>query len=112
MDLEARIRKLEDKVALLVSISDCDTYPFVCVCLDADLDITQMDRILVLISKVENSMIVGNPISYTQFEAELHAIVPSKKGDSEFAKSIVRALNKENKFILVSKKFEEEGVNF
>ena len=112
MELNDRLRKLEDKVALLVSVADCDKFPFVCVCLDADLDITQLDRLLALISKVEASMVTAKPISFAVFEAELQLIVSSKKGDSEFAKSIIRALNKENKFILASKKFEEEGVIF
>jgi hypothetical protein len=109
--IEDRVRKLEHKVALLVSIADCEKYPFICVCLDADVDVDQLDKILALITEVENSIGTANPISYAQFETKLQLIVPSKKGNSEFAKTIIRALNRENKFILPSKSFQEEGIN-
>jgi hypothetical protein len=36
----------------------------------------------------------------------LQLIVPSKKGNSEFTKSIIRALNKENKFLLPARRWQ------
>ena len=111
MAIEDRVRKLENKVALLVSIADCDAHPFVCACLDAGMDVSQVDIVLSLITRVENALNSDNPFSFAQFEKELHMIVPSQKDNPEFAKVIMRALNRENKFILPSKRFKEEGIN-
>jgi len=109
--IEDRVNKLENKVSLLVSVADSEKYPFICACLDADLDPYHVDRILALVTKVENSLNRStNSISYFEFERELLEIVPSKKDNVEFAKVIIRALNRENKFILPSKTFKEEGI--
>jgi chitinase len=109
LGIEERVTKLENKIALLTSIADSDRHPFICACLDADLDVEQVDRILALITKVENTNIAGTPVSYSKFEADLKAIVPSKVNDAEFAKTIIKALNKENKFIIIAKKFKAQG---
>ncbi len=106
MEVNDRLKKLEGKVALLISIADFEKYPFICACLDADMDSSQVDSVLDLITKVENLLIEQNPMSYAQFEEELQSIVPSKKGNSEFTKSIIRALNKENKFIIPSNRWQ------
>jgi len=108
--VEDRVRKLENKVALLVSVADAEKYPFICACLDADLDSYNVDRILALVTRVENSLNTSNSIGYFEFERELLEIVPSKKDNVEFAKVIIRALNSENKFILVTTKYKEAGI--
>ena len=99
---DVRLRKLESRVALLASIADCEKFPFICACLEADMDSSQVDGVLALVTKAENLHFEKNPMSYAEFEKELQLIVPSRKGNSEFTKSIIRALNKENKFILPS----------
>jgi hypothetical protein len=103
---DVRLRKLESKVALLASIADCEKYPFICACLEADMDSSQVDSVLALITKVENNLNESNPMAYEEFESELQLIVPSRKGNSEFTKSIIRALNKENKFIVPSQRWQ------
>lgn len=106
VEINDRLRRLEGKVALLASIADCEKYPFICACIDADMDTSQVDNVLALITKVENLLIADTPMGYGEFEAELQIIVPSKKGNSEFAKEIIRALNKENKFMLPSQRWQ------
>lgn len=108
--IEERIKRLENKVALLASVTDCDKHPFICACLDADMDTEQVDKILALITKVVNSIGAANSISYSQFEEEIKVIVPSKANDSQFVKKIIKTLNKENKFILGTEKFRAEGI--
>ena len=110
MAIEERLKKLENRMALLVSVTDCEKHPFICTCLDADMDIVQVDQVLALLSKTENSFSTSNEISYSMFEEELKAIVPTKKNDPQFAKTIISALNRENKFILGVKKFNTEGL--
>jgi hypothetical protein len=110
LSFEERLRRIEGKLSLLVSIADCEKHPFICACLDAGMDGTQVDKILVLLTGVENSNGTGDSISYSQFDQEIKGIVPSKKDDAEFAKVLIRALNRENKFIIGTKKFKEEGV--
>ncbi|MCW4001491.1 MAG: YhaI family protein [Candidatus Bathyarchaeota archaeon] len=108
--VEDRLKKLEGKIAMLVSVTDYEKYPFICACLDADLDLAQVDKILALISEAENLNNTPNEMSYHQFEEELITIVPSKRNDSHFVKSIVKALNKEHKFLICAKKFRDQGI--
>ena len=108
---EERLKKIENKVALLVSVTDYEKNPFICACLDADLYVEQVDKILALISKTENSIGTPNAMNYAQFEAELKIIVPSKKNDAQFVKTIIKALNKESKFLVGASKFRDEGVD-
>ncbi len=100
IDFDVRLKKLESQVSLLASIADCERYPFICICIEAGMDTSQVDSLLALVTKVENLM------GYIQFEEELQLIVPSKKGNSEFAKSIIRALNKENQFLLPARRWQ------
>jgi len=106
IEVNDRLRRLESQVSLLASIADCEKYPFICACIDAGMDASQVDNVLSLVTKVENLLIAHKPTSYIQFEEELQLIVPSKKGNSEFAKSIIRALNKENKFLLPARRWQ------
>ena len=70
------------------------------------MDSSQVDGVLALVTRVENNLNEGSPMGYEEFEAQLQLIVPSKKGDPEFTKSILKALNKENKFILPSHRWQ------
>jgi hypothetical protein len=106
IDFDVRLKKLESQVSLLASIADCERYPFICVCIEAGMDASQVDSVLALVTKVENLLIAGKPMSYIQFEEELQLIVPSKKSNSEFSKSIIRTLNKENKFLLPARRWQ------
>ena len=110
LSLEERLRRIENRVTLLVNATDCEKHPFICACIDADMDIGQVDTVLELVSKTANSIGTANPVSYAQFEAELKIIVPSRKNDAQFAKTIIRALNRENKFLLGANRFREEGI--
>jgi|WetSurMetagenome_2_1015567.scaffolds.fasta_scaffold27301_2 hypothetical protein len=111
MALEERIERLESKLALVITIADHKNYPFICTCLEAGMDTTQIDRVLELITKAENAL-QKTPMSYSQFEKELQEIVPLKKGNPQFTKEIIKALNVEDKFILVAKNFKRQGITF
>jgi hypothetical protein len=109
MALEERVKILESKLALVISIADHKSYPFICACLEAGMETAQIDELLELITKAENAL-QTKPMSYWQFEKELQEIVPSKKGNPQFAKEIIKALNEEDKFVLVTKNFREQGI--
>jgi len=109
MALEERLNKIESKLALVISITDHKGFPFICACLEAGMDTAQVDKVLKLITKAENALHT-TPMSYSEFEKELQEIVPSKKGNNQFAKEIIKALNEEDKFILVTKNFQEQGI--
>ncbi len=74
------------------------------------MDIVQIDKVLTLVTKAENTLQTPTSMSYAQFEKELQDIVPAKKGNSEFTKTIIKALNNEDKFKLVTESFNNQGI--
>jgi hypothetical protein len=109
MALEERVKRIESKLSLVIAIADYKRYPFICACLEADMDTLQIDKVLELITKAENAL-QTSPMSYAQFEKELQDIVPAKKCDKEFTKTIIKALNDEDKFKLVTGRFRKQGI--
>lgn len=111
VDLDNRVRKLEQKVELLISIADCEKHPFICACLEADMDTDQVDKALDLISRAEHSLKAQNPMNFSKFEQEIFVIVPAQKGNREFAKSLLRALYSKDRFIGLYEKFKKDGID-
>lgn len=98
ISLTNRVKRLEQRVNLLASIADYDKHPFTLTCLEADMEPNQIDSVLRLINKAEHSFQTKTPMNFSEFSKELYQIVPSHKDKPEFAKSIVVALHKKDKF--------------
>jgi hypothetical protein len=97
-EIAERIRRLEQRVNLLTSIADCDSYPFICVCLESGMDSDEVDKTVDLINRAEHSLNTENPTSYSEFEKQLLEIVPAQKNNPEFAKDIILSMVKKDKF--------------
>jgi hypothetical protein len=109
-EINDRLKKLESKVTWLASVVSFKKHPFIWLCYENDLNTVECDGILAVVSVAENSFVTMEPMKYVDFELAIKKIVPSKMFDAEFPKSVIRALNKENKFILGTKHFKEEGI--
>lgn len=109
--LSKRVAKLEQRVNLLVSIADFETYPVICTCLEADMDADQIDKVVEIINKAEHSLNTKKPMSYSQFEKSILEIVPTQKSNPEFVKNLIRAMAKRDKFYRGYEHFKKEGVD-
>jgi hypothetical protein len=107
MPLEKRLQKLEQQFEILKTIVDHDNQPFMCACLEADMDIDQMDQALALITKAEATIGTEKPMKYTEFVEKLYEIVPSQKNNPDLPKDLIKTLNKQFRFNRIYDYFEK-----
>ncbi len=98
VDLEKRLKKLEEQFDVLKSMADPDRTPFRYACLEANMDADQMDRTVALLNKASATMMTNEPMNWDEFRGDLYAIVPQQKKNPEFPKSIIEALHKKFKY--------------
>ena len=110
-DLSKRVRRLEQRVKLLSQIADHEKYPFLVQCLELDMDADEIDNMLALINKAEQSLHSGSPMSFAQFEKELLEGIPSQKNKAGLAILILRALHERDKQSHVYDHFKNENKN-
>ena len=105
------VGKLEGQVRMLSEIADFDSHPFIFSCLEANLSSEQVNEVLNLMERAEDSLSTTNPMNHVQFEHELYQIVPTQNGNYQFAKTIVMTLHDEHRFNDVYERFRADGMN-
>jgi hypothetical protein len=110
-ELERRVADLEDKVVMLSQIADFQNHPFIFSVLEANMNGKQVDQVLDLMTKAEDSLKTNKPMNHVEFESALYKIVPSQNGNYQFAKTIVMTLHDEERFDAVYEQFKKTGMN-
>jgi hypothetical protein len=110
-DLERRVADLEEKVIMLSQIADFENHPFIFSVLEANMNGKQVNQVLDLMTKAEESLKSEKPMNHIEFERAIYKIVPSQNGNYQFAKTIVMTLHDEERFNAVYEHFKKTGMN-
>ncbi len=110
-ELTNRVRSLERRVKLLISIANYEKYPFIVQCLELDIDDKEIDNMLLVVNKAQHSLHNGTPITFVQFEKELFEAIPSQRGNKELAILILRALHELDKYSILYDHLKKENKN-
>lgn len=109
--LGSRVQHLEEKVRMLLEVSDPKRHPFTYLALEFDLSETQYKAILDLMDEAWKSLKTTKPMRHPTFEQRVYEIIPSLNGNHEFVKSILLTLNDEGKYEDVYVHMKKDGMN-
>jgi vacuolar-type H+-ATPase subunit I/STV1 len=109
--LSEKVDRLEYSIEQLMMLVDRNSAPFIYYAMEAKMTQSQVSRFYDLMEAVEQSIDSDKPMSHLEFERESYAIVPQKRGDYSFARSLVVGLRLQEMYERAYEHLRKSGMN-